>query len=355
MSKTRIEWCDHTMNPVVGCTPCSEGCRNCYAARMAYRFSFHPNQKISERYAGLATADGWTGKIWFDYDCLSGPKTAYPEKKTTRKSRGRVFVGSMCDLFNKEAYPVIKDGDAYRFVLVNLFNYFVKNPQDTFMLLTKRPENMLVAFNTMLKDWHGLIGYRGDIPWPLPNLWLGVTVCNQTEADAKIPVLLQTPAAAKRFVSIEPMLGAVDLFTLTGEYHDVIPNNRRVFHRLIDGLDWVISGFETGHNARPGHPDWLRSLRDRCADAGVPYLHKSNGEWREAASSERDRYCSIIDCYRSARPEQRPEGSDAAFIKQFCQVALADGSPAARLMRRVGKAKTGRLIDGVEYNQFPGE
>lgn len=141
---------------------------------------------------------------------------------------------------------------------------------------------------------------------PPSNIFIGATICNQEEADRDIPKLLTTPAA-KRFVSIEPMLGAIDLRMVT-DYRAQI--------------DWVICGGESGKNARPMHPDWVRSLRDQCADAGVPFLFK---QWGEYAPN------GYID------PETR---------------TIIDGS---EWMDKMGKKLAGRLLDGVEHNEFPQE
>ncbi|MDL2315618.1 phage Gp37/Gp68 family protein [Desulfovibrio sp. OttesenSCG-928-A18] len=377
MSKTRIEWCDHTINPIVGCSKCSPGCDNCYAEKMAWRLSKNP--LTAQKYAGIVDKNGWTGKI--HYSTTNAHRHDEPHRVPGKNKR--VFIGSMTDMFHPN---VAQDALDEVFASILADTIFTNGHGHKFIMVTKRVDRMLEYFapgpDVLLRRWcaagdgwiftddpdisfsdyaegqtipqpehekHPLL--RHEYLWPLPNFWALATICNQSEADEKIPLLLQVPAT-KRGVSVEPMLGAVNIshyLELANCQYDVTGDIQH--YDML--LNWVISGLETGPNARPAHPDWLRSLARQCADAGVPYLHKSNGEWREADSFERGKYCSIIDCYRSARPEQRPEGSDAAFIKQFCQVALAEGSPAARLMRRVGKSKTGRLIDGVEYNQFP--
>lgn len=182
---TKIEWADMTINPVVGCSHCSPGCDHCYAERFAARMAKNPNPKISGKYAGVVDDEGkWTGRIsGMDLSVFNLP----------RKPQ-RVFVGSMTDMF----HPALDDneGQGMRAMLQIFWMY----PQHTFMLLTKRPDRMKADV-----DW--LIAQDGDLP---ENLWLGVTVCNQAEADEKIPSLLQTPAAV-RFVSVEPCLGPVDL------------------------------------------------------------------------------------------------------------------------------------------------
>lgn len=239
MSATKIEWADMTVNPIVGCSKCSPGCDNCYAERMAARLAKNP--KTAEKYAGVVDDAGkWTGKINFDNSCF------YSLPKKPR----HIFIGSMCDMFHENV-----DHGILSYCLMTI-NTMLR--QHIFMLLTKRPEKMKEVITKRI--------YQGRNP-VMGNLWLGVTVCNQTEADEKIPILLQTPAA-KRFVSIEPMLGPVDLDK------DEFLSPWRSQDGASQFLDWVICGGETGPDARPTHPDWVRPLRDQCAAAGVPFFFK---------------------------------------------------------------------------------
>ena len=176
MSKTKIEWCDHTINPIVGCSKCSPGCDNCYAEKMAYRLSKIP--ATAAKYAGVVDENGWTGKrSTLDLSVFS---------KLPKKPQ-RVFVGSMTDIFHDD----VQSFEYSKTSLPSIWDAMSSFPQHTFIILTKRPENM--------KKW---IDFALDacVDKVLPNLWLGVTVCNQDEIH-KIDTLLQTPAA-KRFVSI---------------------------------------------------------------------------------------------------------------------------------------------------------
>ena len=375
MNKTKIEWCDLTINPVVGCSKCSPGCDNCYAEKMAARWAKHPNPKISGKYAGVVDESGkWTGKTsYFDLNVFAG----LPKKPS------RIFVGSMTDMF----HPSVDDarGQGFRAMLEIVSNYH----QHNFLLLTKRP-------GRMASDVEWLMAQDGDLP---PNLWLGVTVCNQAEADEKIPVLLSTPAA-RRFVSIEPMLGAVDVRKwLYGSYEcalscgtrlpcDELPEKRCTTCGFVgpddyetwgdgpceecpkchqDGgcgeieeicpdcgtfmvwehpdtpyLDWVICGGETGPNARPMHPDWVRSLRDQCLKARVPFFFKGWGEFSDSGN---------VTCSKDEFVDARKElivNLDGSVTSGLCSY----GKDAV-IMSRVGKKRAGRQLDGVEWNQFP--
>ena len=250
VNTTPISWTEKTWNPISGCTPISEGCANCYAKRMA--------QRLRGR-CGYPEDDPF--RVTFHPDRLEQPLKL--------KKPSRIFVCSMGDLFHDDVDCSI----------VDIFDVMSATPQHTYMLLTKRPERMRSLFRL-----NGpLLGSE-----PLPNVWLGVTAENQARADERIPILLQIPAAV-RFVSVEPMLGPVDIYrwlrchicSNNGSYYN--PNSDEVEECPICSsedpslLDWVICGGETGPGARPMHPDWVRLLRDQCQAAGVPFLFKQWG------------------------------------------------------------------------------
>ena len=224
--RTQIEWCDATWNPITGCTPCSPGCEHCYARRM-----------LARHLPGMGHS-GDPGEVTFHSDRMEVPLH-------WRKPR-RVFVCSMSDLFHKDV-PA-------RWVRT-VFSFMARAPQHTYLLLTKRAERA--------RSWFGLNNAFGQIP---ENVWLGVTACNQAEADAKIPVLLQTPAAL-RFASIEPMLGPVDL--------DRWLRVRRAGY--MPALDWVICGGETGAGARPMLDWWAMAVMRQCLATSVPFFYKGAG------------------------------------------------------------------------------
>jgi len=266
---SKIEWLARegtkpaTWNPITGCTKISEGCRNCYAERMA------------KRLAGR-----------FGYPADEPFRVTWHEDRLTEPFRWRkprtVFVVSMGDLFHKDV--------SFDWIL-RIWSVMFYAIDHTFLVLTKRPERMAVFLNEWLPGaWQ--LALLEPYPGPFANVWLGITAENQQRADERIPLLLQCPAAV-RFVSIEPMLGAVDLRTVkdTGwkdnpRWHPGQPigtidtlNRIRWPIPVAKGtvsrpLDWVIVGGESGPGARPMHPDWARSVRDQCQSAGVPFFFK---------------------------------------------------------------------------------
>lgn len=263
-NKTGIEWTDATWNPVRGCSRVSPGCKHCYAERVAARFC-GPGQP----YEGLAfrkvTVDGygedhmeprWTGEVRLIPEHLADP--------LRWKRPRRIFVNSMSDLFHEK----LSNEE-----IAAVFGVMAAAPQHTFQVLTKRPEGMREFFRWM-EGWgysdYRLDGYLADGgAWPLPNVWLGVSVENQHYADERIPILLDTPAAI-RFVSAEPLLGPVDLLYSAWNGAESL--------REMAGIDWVIVGAESGPGARPMQEDWARSIRDQCAAAGVAFFLKQFAE-----------------------------------------------------------------------------
>lgn len=250
---TKIEWTDQTWNPITGCSRVSEGCRNCYAERMAARLA-RMGTKGGERYEGTVTwrqKPQWSGVTRFHPDVL-----AYPLR--WRKPR-MIFVCSMSDLFHEE-----NTGDE----IAAVFGVMAATPQHTYQVLTKRSERM--------REWFEWVAtYRWaraalSAPWPLPNVWLGVSVEDQEHADERIPHLLRCPAAV-RFVSYEPALGPVYLADyLEKRYRTGFP----VDGPGVIGLDWIIAGGESGPGARGAHPQWFRDVLDQCAEAGVSFFQK---------------------------------------------------------------------------------
>lgn len=303
MSRTKIEWSDETWPIVTGCTPCSIGCANCYAARMAAtRLKHHP------RYEGLATIENgkarWTGEVRLNHDVLEQPLR-------WRKPR-RIFVASMGDLFHRDV-----DED----FLIDIFVRMGEAPQHTFQILTKRPVRM---YEFISKSTWGMS--------PLSNVWLGANIENQATADERTLWLLQTPAAV-RFVSVEPMLGAVYLKPWLSKPFIQIATEDEKWNRQ---LDWVICGGESGPGARPMHPDWARSLRDQCQAAGVPFFFK---QWGAHLG---------VDYMGNTSIWTRADGLSGQVGKRP-EIDFGDGHGAVR----IGKKAAGHLLDGRTWDEMP--
>ena len=208
--------------------------------------------------------------------------------------------------------------------------------------------------------------------WPLPNIWLGVSVENQATADERIPLLLQTPAAV-RFISAEPLLGPIDLHNLDahalGRAGGHSPSAEELeepwkYDSLTAGdiywggsggisdgpehnaLDWVICGGESGPGARPMHPEWARSLRDQCAAAGVPFFFKQWGEWQHGSDGNWDGMVVLNDGRQCGPDKELVEAENRKGLKSW-------GEYEPTMMAKVGKHTAGSLLDGVEWKQFP--
>lgn len=346
MGKTSIEWCTDVWNPVTGCSKVSQGCKFCYAERVFPRA--YGQNRIFYSGPGSESRQRKFTDIVLHHDRLDDPL----RWRTPR----RVFVNSMSDLFHEAVTDEFID---------TVFAVMADAGQHTFQILTKRPERMLRYLSpdnprySARKVFDLTKGPGGkfdcDMHWPLSNVWLGVSVEDQTTADERIPLLLQTPAA-KRFISYEPALGPVDLLPWLVEKTGCAncgdgswPAARCCDEPVIvttPSIDWVISGGESGPKARPSHPDWFRALRDQCAAADVPYFHKQNGEWTTAVDRDRD------------DPDWRAEYTLADRDPEHYRILnLAGGfgfsGERVHLMKRVGKRAAGRLLDGRVHEEFP--
>jgi len=313
VSQTKIEWCDAVWNPTTGCSKVSEGCRYCYAERFAQR---------------LAGRFGYPADDPFRV-------TLHPERLEEplgwRKPR-RVFVNSMGDLFHEDV------PDEF---ICRVFAAIALTPvKHRFLILTKRPHRMReFILGLPQRDETFRLWVRAGGEWPLSNLWLGVTAENQQAADERIPILLEIPAAV-RFVSVEPMLGPVDLGRLvwfkdgfsSPAFQEQMLGRRR--------LDWIVCGGETGPNARPCHPDWVRNLRDQCQAAGVPFFFKQWGQWNDLSSGN----------WIAPRKDTRVPWSDSYVLSHKNKIyEFLDGCR----MFRMGKKTAGRLLDGQTWDEFP--
>lgn len=256
MSDTKIEWADKVWNPLHGCTPISEGCAHCYARSMARRL------------AGMNKALHPDKDNGYDPDDPFGVRLCHTKLDQPLRWRDprRVFVCSMGDLFHEDV-PF----DFIRAVISRMLPMgCVGWTKHIFMILTKRQKRMRDFFLWM--DCQ--MDFR--IKWPLPNVWLGVSVENQARADERIPVLLDTPAAV-RFISAEPLLGPISLKTHLQPRPGATPDYVLSMEH-IEMLDWVIAGGETGPGARECRESWLASIFGQCRKAGIPYFFKHEGK-----------------------------------------------------------------------------
>lgn len=266
---SKIEWTGETWNPVVGCTPVSPGCLNCYAAGMAVRL-----ESMGTR--GYAPVDGvriaevrngravFTGSVRLVEDALAVP--------LRRKKPTTWFLCSMGDLFHPDVPFDFID---------RVFAVMALCPQHTFQVLTKRPERMAEYFARVevVEAIKMYAGVGGPWPWPIPNVWLGTSAEDQTRLDDRVPHLLRCPAAV-RFLSCEPLLGELDLDAAGATPCDAADvggpwDNPHVGY--APGVDWVIVGGESGPHARPCRVDWIRSVVAQCKAAGVPVFVKQLG------------------------------------------------------------------------------
>ena len=333
MGDTSIEWtkrADGTKgkvwNPVTGCSKVSQGCKNCYAEVVANRF--------------------WGERAFTDVQCHEERL----EQPLHWRKPARIFVNSMSDLFHEK----VPDSFIARVVGVAYVARW-----HTFQSLTKRADRMArllssPKFYELLDDAIcALTTERGCFEWPIPNLWLGVSVEDQKTADERIPLVLETPAAV-RWVSYEPALGPIQIARYlmqdpmeAGGMEITRSENARL-------LDWLVCGGESGPGARPMHPDWARSVRDQCIAAGVPFFFKQWGEWEPVKTSNvvRPEDSGLLAPYVVACSTNRREVGSVSYHAYPQNITERGIGPFER-MTKVGKKAAGRLLDGREWNEFP--
>ena len=329
---SKISWTDHTFNPWIGCQKVSPACDNCYAEIYGKRFGVQCGAHAERK---RTSATNW--KLPFRWN----------RKAKKEGKRYRVFCGSLCDVFDNAVSLSWK---------IDLFHLMRSTKNLDWLILTKRIGK---AHNL----WRALSGpdWEGDEPFP-SNIWLGITVCNQAEADRDIPKLLEIPVS-KRFLSIEPMLGAINLEFTKGAVHGCDAADYR--------LDFVIVGGESGPKARPMHPDWVRSIRDQCREAGVPFHFKQWGGWipngstvwcregtgypylGEGRAILRDGRVCLSDPPRSKFHGYPPFVVDKdaydflkKAIRSECDITNELGY---QWMYRVGRKESGHMLDGREH------
>jgi len=307
-SRTKIEWCDATWNPVRGCTRVSQGCENCYAERIAARFSAE-----GLPYHGLAEmtqlGPRWTGKVELVREELDRPLH-------WRKPR-RILVCSMGDLFH--------EGVTSQHI-ERVIETFDRAPQHTYLVLTKRPKRMLEVYRHCL--------------WP-PNAWVGVSVEDQKTATERLWALAEMSIPRVRFVSYEPALGPLNLASIVvnKSWAGGEAAGGQDYSTILSYVDWVIAGGETGPGARPAHPEWFRRVRDACKSIGVPFFFKQWGEFTP--------YLSVAQRNGGCRTRLRVPLSGWKYGGHGRD---EDGTVT---MYRIGRIAAGRLLDGQEWNELP--
>lgn len=331
--RTAIEWTDATWNPIVGCSKVSPGCDNCYAIGVA-------NRGMTPHHRGLTikTADGidWNGEIH------RAPDNIFTQPLRWSRPR-RIFVNSLSDLFHPGVSVEL---------IEEVLAVIACSPQHTFQMLTKRPQRMAEVMSYPMRG--GMVagaaqqmGLRSRLPdvamrdfWPLPNLWVGVSIESNRYAF-RAAHLRATPAAV-RWVSAEPLIGPLDELDLSG-------------------IDWIVAGGESGPGARPMHPEWVRDLRDRCTahvcprcrasfslplgmscpdhhpERGPAFLLKQWGDWRPAPA---DRATHVVEV------DGRHHGR---FGEPLSDIAARGGV----LVEKVGKKVAGRELDGRTWDEYP--
>lgn len=302
MGVTKIEWTatplpdgsslpGYTFNPWHGCVKVSAGCKFCYADAQDKRFG--PSHWGPGNERKLMSEAYWRQPLRWNVEAAAAG------------IRRKVFCASMADVFEvlPAGHPSFGEQQEARERLWELID--VTTHLD-WLLLTKRPAN--VRFLAPPSWW------RQGFP---ANVWIGTSVEDQAAADARIPHLLQTPAAV-RFLSCEPLLGPVDLTSWLGFHCSDVPDDSKIH--------WIIAGGESGPGARPMHPDWARGLRDQTVASGVPFFFKQWGEWLPLPAANEFPSASRIWVWQ-------------------------DGSWSIK----VGKKAAGRVLDGREWSEMPAE
>ena len=365
---TKIEWAHHTFNPWRGCTKVSEGCANCYADSLSKR-----NPKLMGVWGPYGTRVVASDEMWSE---------PYKWDRIAKESgvRARVFCASLADVFEEwegevhdhHGKPITDSGSIggihvgfnmkLNDIRRHLFNLIDSTQNLDWLLVTKRPENIRL----MWPEGPWSCGTKKEGDQYRTNVWLLTSVENQEQSDKRIPDLLKCRDLAPILgLSCEPLLGPVDL-GLTVKATSVTgtdlrnPHVTAVINAISDQykIDWVIVGGESGNKARPMHPDWARSLRDQCQAADVPFFFKQWGEWgavNQPIGGEADKALNGVLIGGEADKALNGvlgavkfgEWHNGKFVES-CWCATGTGTAC-----KVGKKLAGRLLDGLEYSEFP--
>lgn len=322
---TGIDWADSTFNGWIGCTKVGPGCDHCYAEEMDSRKVFKGETHWGNGAERMLTSvSNWNNPVRWN--------SAHDSFFAEHGRRRRVFCSSLADVFDNNAPEGARE---------RLWALIKATPNLDWLLLTKRIGN---AKNMLPADWGD--GY--------PNVWLGASIVNQEEADRDILKLLKVPAKV-RFLSMEPLLGPVDIGLLGTAPNDV-SSQYKLVHEL---LHWIIAGGESGPHARPVHSKWIQSLRDQCEEANVPFLFKQWGEflpmgqgdfraWEPTRTSKEGKSYGIAHFYdpKDKGPVRLTNSIETAHV-------FTPGISNPLISVRVGKKEAGRTLDGRIHDEFP--
>lgn len=353
---TKIGWTDATWNVLTGCDPVTPGCTDCYAMRLAGgRLRNHPSR------AGLTiptkTGPVWNGVVKFNRDWLLQPLGWCKPR--------RIFAVAHGDMFH---ISVTDD------VLDQIWLVMALCPHHQFQVLTKRSDRMREYLTRIAEESHTETQMRfaraylalplgarktrlTQITFPLPNVWVGVSVEDQKRADERVPDLLHTPAAV-RWVSAEPLLEAVNFEFLRWPRKRWLDNRHRHGYdafkgaRFIGGdiveqlpkLDWIVTGGLSGRGTRrPCHPTWVRDIQRQCAKSGTAFNHKQWGEWQPVSEMTQERIRELAD-----------DGNEMLTIHIDGRAEVGFGFPKMPMdFYRVGNRNSGRLLGGRIYDEYP--
>lgn len=367
--KTKIEWTDATVNAINGCSVTSPGCKFCYAMKQAHR--------VDVRRGLTAPTSGgmvWTGEVRFNEKALMLPLGWKRPRTIFWNAHGDMFHENVPDEWIDRCFAVMALTPHHRHQVLTKrsarMREYISSPRARYRI-ARMIIDMLIAKRIKFDEQTWPVISEGDsdepsdilIRWPLPNVWLGVSVEDQRRADERIPDLLATPAAV-RFLSCEPLLGPVDMTKITLRHFGGMPTD--LSQRLGDyvqplqgnftdspRIDWVIVGGESGPGARPMHPDWARSIRNQCAAAGVPFHFKQWGEWLPWQLEETGGWgwLSQKGAWAAGR-ELHLRRRNGKMPKPWSD-ELQHGFGRECLHQRVGKRAAGRLLDGVTHDGMP--